>query len=153
MSTPRTLQLTIMTQERELLTREVNSVSVMTTEGEITVLPGHIPLFTKLDVGELVFRWSEGSGSRSEEDSFSVSGGFLDVNPSGEVTILADYAIRSSDIDLAQAEAAREQAEAAMQNRESEVDFRMAETTLKRALNDLRVANRNRRTSGGGPQI
>lgn len=152
MSSEKTLQLTILTQEKQLLAREVLSLSVMTTEGEVTILPGHIPLFTKLDVGELIFRWSE--GNRTESESFSISGGFLDVNPQGEVTVLADYAIRSTDIDLAQAEAARQQAEEAMQNRQSEVDFRLAESSLKRALNDLRVANkRGRGSSGNVPRI
>ncbi len=153
MSNDRTLQLTILTQERELLSRAVNSVTVMTTQGEITVLPGHIPLFTKLDVGELVFRWNSENGRSQQEESFSVSGGFLDVNPHGEVTILADYAIRSSEINLAQAEAARQQAEEAMQNKASEVDFQIAEASLKRALNDLRLAGKRRGGSSGAPQI
>jgi F-type H+-transporting ATPase subunit epsilon len=149
MSTEKTLQLTILTQERELLSRAVASVSVMTTEGEITILPGHIPLFTKLDVGELIFRWTEGASAKPQQEGFAVSGGFLDINPDGEVTILADYAIRSSDIDLAQAEAARQEAEDAMKNKQSAVDFQLAEASLKRALNDLRVAGR-RKSSGSG---
>lgn len=151
MASDKTLQLTILTQEKQMLTRAVESVSVMTVEGEVTILPGHIPLFTKLDVGELVFRWREGN-DRLESDSFSVSGGFLDVNPLGEVTILADYAIRSTDIDQAQAEEARRQAQEAMQNKQSEVDFRLAEASLKRALNDLRVADK-RRGNGGMPRV
>lgn len=152
MSNDKHLQLTILTQEREILTQQVSSVTVPTSEGEVTILPGHIPLFSKLDIGELVYRWKEGSGDRLQEDSLAVSGGFLDVNPAGEVTILADHAIRSTDIDLAQAEEARRQAELAMENRQSEQDFRLAEASLKRALNDLKIAGR-RRSSGGTPRL
>lgn len=150
MANEKTLQLSILTQEQQLLSREVVSVTVMTAEGEVTILPGHIPLFTKLDVGELTYRWLE--NNKIENESFAISGGFLDVNPNGEVTILADYAIRSADIDLAQAEAARQQAEEAMQNRQSDQDFRMAEAALRRTLNDLRVANK-RKTNGGVPRV
>lgn len=129
----------------------MRSVTVQTTEGEITILPGHIPLFSKLDVGELIYRWDEGSREEPMTDTYAVSGGFLDLNPAGEITILADHAIRSTDIDAAQAEEARRQAEEAMQNKESEVQFRLAEASLKRALNELRVANK--RKSSSGPRL
>lgn len=141
-----TLHLTILTQERELLTRQVHSLSVVTVQGEITVLPHHIPLFTKLADGELVYRFLE--GGKEQQGSFVVSGGFLDVGPTGEVTVLADHALRSEDINEARAEEARRQAEEAMKNRASERDFKIAEASLRRALTELKIAEK-RRSSGG----
>lgn len=140
MSDYKHLLLTILTQEHQLLSREVSSLTVMTTEGEITVLPNHIPLFTKLADGELVYRWKE--GEKTEAGSFAVSGGFLDVNPNGTVTVLADYAIRSEDINVARVEEAKKAAEEAMRNKESEKQFRLAEAALRRTLNELRIAEK-----------
>lgn len=144
-----TLQLVILTQERELLRKEVASVTVDTTTGQITVLPEHIPLFSKLSTGELVYRWTEGTSKKS--DVFAISGGFVDVSPDGEVTVLADYALRADAISVEQAQEARRRAEEAMQNKESEQQFRLAEASLRKALNELRVAQR--RQKSGGPQI
>lgn len=142
------LQLTIVTQERLLLEREVESVTLMTTTGEVTVLPDHIPLFTRLSDGELVFRWRE--GDKLQVQSYAVAGGFLDVSPSGGVSVLADHAIRADEISEAKAEEARRLAEESMRNRDSEVEFRLAEASLRRALLELQVAQRKKNT--GAPR-
>ena len=136
------LHLTILTQERELLTKTVTSLTVVTVQGEITVLPGHIPLFTKLADGELVYRVHE--NGKDETGSFAVSGGFLDVGPEGKVSVLADHAVRSEDISEARAEEARKAAEEAMKNRQSERDFKIAEASLRRALTELKIAEKRR---------
>lgn len=136
------LKLIIVTQEKQLLEASVSSVTVMTTEGEITVLPSHIPLFTKLADGELIYRWEE--GGKQNKGSLAISGGFLDVSPNDEVTILADHAIRSEDISEAKAEEAKKLAEEAMQNKQSEREFRLAEASLRRALTELQVAQRRK---------
>ena len=135
------LQLHIVTQERELVRAESTSITVMTTEGEITVLPGHIPLFAKLASGELIYR------SGDAEESYAVTGGFLDVSPEGEVTVLADHAIRADDINEAMAEEARRNAEEALKNKESKRDFMLAEASLRQALNELTIATKRKRTS------
>ena len=50
------LKLLIITQDKELLSTEVDQVTVPTTSGEITVLPNHAPLFTQLHTGELIYK-------------------------------------------------------------------------------------------------
>ncbi len=146
----KSLKLTIVTQERLLLEREVESVTIMTTSGEITVLPNHVPLFTRLADGELLYRWQEGDHRKTE--SYAVAGGFLDVSPNSSVTVLADHAIRADEISEAKAEEARRLAETAMQNRQSEVEFRLAEASLRRALAELEVVKR-RKTGKMGPGL
>lgn len=136
------LNLTIVTQEKELANAQVVSVRLMTSEGEVTILPGHIPLFTKLADGELIAK------TASETLSFAISGGFLDVSPKGDVVILADHAIRSDDINVAMAEEARQKAQEALHNQQSQRDFMLAEASLRQALNELKIANRRRRSSG-----
>lgn len=145
----KTLQLTIVTQEKLLLEHEAESLTVMTASGEITVLPGHVPLFTRLSDGELIYRWTE--GGKLIADSYAISGGFLDVDPAGKITVLADHAIRADDISEAKAEEARRMAEESMKNRESEVQFRLAEASLRRALLELQVAQRKK--SRGAPRL
>ena len=144
------LKLVVLTQERLLLEKDVVSLTVDTQQGQITVLPDHIPLFSKLSTGELVFRWQDGNNIK--EEVFAVSGGFLDVNPQGVITILADYAVRADAISIAQAEEAKRRAEEAMRNKQSQREFQLAEASLKQALNDLRVANRRQKASSG-PRI
>src|SRR5260221_10442191 len=103
------LHLTIVTQEKELLNTDVDSITAMTTSGEVTILPGHIPLMTKLTDTELIYRM------KGKEESFAVSGGFLNVEPNNSIVVLADSAIRSSDINELKAQEARKRAEETMQ--------------------------------------
>lgn len=150
MAKQKKLKLVILTQERLLLEKNIVSLTVDTEQGQITVLPEHIPLFSKLSTGELIYRWLDGNNLKQE--TFAVSGGFLDVNPQGIITVLADYAIRADAISIAQAEEAKRRAEEAMQNKQSQREFQLAEASLRQALNDLRVANR-RQKSSNGPRI
>jgi F-type H+-transporting ATPase subunit epsilon len=136
----KTLKLEIVTQEKQLLKTEVTSVSVATEVGEITILPDHIPLFTKLATGEL--RYREPNSNRT--NYFAISGGFMDVGVSGQVTVLADEALRADDINEAMAEQARQEAEEAMKNQTSQRDFILAEASLRKALNELKIANKRK---------
>jgi F-type H+-transporting ATPase subunit epsilon len=68
-----------------------------------------------------------------------VSGGFLEVRPD-QVTILAQAAETSSDIDLERARAAKERAERRLNAaKQDEVDFSRAELALQRAINRLNI--------------
>ncbi len=144
------LKLVILTQEKLILEKNIVSLTVDTEQGQITVLPDHIPLFSKLSTGELMYRWMDGNAIK--EEVLAVSGGFLDVNPHGTITVLADYAIRADAISIAQAEEAKRRAEEAMHNKQSQREFQLAEASLRQALNDIRVANR-RQKSSSGPRI
>ena len=85
------IQLTIVTQEKELLSIEVDSITAMTTSGEVTILPGHIPLMSKLADTEFVYR------SKGVVNSLAITGGFLNVEPGNRIIVLADAAVRSED--------------------------------------------------------
>nr|MBP9781700.1 ATP synthase F1 subunit epsilon [Candidatus Woesebacteria bacterium] len=98
------LKLRVVSQEAELLDALVDSVTVPGTEGELTILPYHIPLFTKIDVGELIYR------SGGQQSSIVVSNGFLNVAPDNNVVVLVDSALHSRDISVQKAEQAIKQA-------------------------------------------
>lgn len=101
----KTIKFEIVTPERVVLKEEITQVSAPTKQGEITVLPNHIPLVASLMPGliEVVKR----SGER---DVMSVSGGFIEVLKD-KVVILADTAERAEEIDIDRAEEAHKRAE------------------------------------------
>ncbi len=94
----------IVTQERLVFSEEVDSVNVPGVEGRMGILPNHAPLLTTLSVGELVV------SQDGVEQVFAIGGGVLDVGPT-KVTVLADVAEHSEEIDQARAEKAKEEAE------------------------------------------
>ncbi len=93
----------IATPEKVVFKDEVDSITLPTTTGEITVLPSHLPLISVLKSGEIVVKKGE------EEIVMSVSGGFIEVLTS-KVVVLADSAERSEEIDLTRAEEAMKRA-------------------------------------------
>lgn len=136
------LRLTIITQEKELLNEEVEQVTVPTTTGEITVLPNHIPLFTQLSIGELVYKNGE------DRITVVISGGFMDVAPNNTITILTDSAVEERNISIAKAEEAKKKAEEAMSQKMDRRQFLMAEASLRRAMLELKVAQRKTNKPG-----
>jgi F-type H+-transporting ATPase subunit epsilon len=139
------LTLQIITPERVVFSEEgVESVTLPGSEGELTVLPSHSPLMTELSPGPLVFR------KGGQETDVAVAGGFLEVRDD-KVTILADTAERSEEIDAARAEEARQRARAVLEGGEGDVDIAAAMASLMRAQARIRVAERRRRR--GGPPV
>jgi F-type H+-transporting ATPase subunit epsilon len=99
------IKFQIVTPERIVLEEEILQITVPTKQGEITVLPDHIPLVASLMPGVIEVKTKSG-----QEEIMSVSGGFIEVLKN-KVTILADSAERGHEIDLEQAEQARLRAE------------------------------------------
>ncbi len=138
----KTLHLTIVTQDKQLLSTEADSVTAVTSEGEITVLPEHVPLFSQLVTGELVYRHD------GEEDSLVVSKGFIDVGPDSTVIIIVDSAVHAREISIEKAEAAVKAAQETMaMSTTTQQEMIMAEASLRRALLEIRVAQKTKRAT------
>ncbi len=138
------LSLDIVTAEREVLSEDGFDIIVAPgIEGELGILPRHAPLMTILSTGELRARRG------NEEIDLAIAGGFLEVRDD-RVTILADSAERSEEIDIARAEAARRRAEEAMANRQADIDVAAVFAAARRAEVRIRVAERRRRRGGPG---
>ncbi|HVA00483.1 MAG TPA: F0F1 ATP synthase subunit epsilon [Terriglobia bacterium] len=133
-SLPIRIQLRIVTPDRELVEGEVSEVSIPGKEGYLGVLPGHAPLLTELQSGELTYR--------QDEMLFHVAihWGFAEVLPD-RVIILADIAERAEEIDVERAERARHRAEELLK-RPSELDAELHEAreALRRAVCRLETA-------------
>jgi F-type H+-transporting ATPase subunit epsilon len=93
MSQPKSIKFEIVTPEKVVLKEQVLQVTVPTEEGEITVLPDHIPLVSILKPGVLELKKLD-----KEMEIISVSGGFIEVLRD-KVVILADTAERAQDLN------------------------------------------------------
>ena len=136
-----TLQFRIVSPERVVYEDQVDSVSIMTAMGEITALPGHIPLLGLVKPGELAVRKS------GEIQYLSVLGGFVEVHGDNALTILADAAERVDEIDLERAEAARDRAKKALEEKQfaNDIEFAALQAALERSMTRVKVARRRKR--------
>ena len=131
----------ITTPERQVFADEVTQVSLMTTMGEITVLPHHIPLVCNLVPGEVKYKKND------QELSIAVSGGFAEVRPDGSVVILADTAEHAHEIDLTRAEEARARAAKLMEEArdKEDVNYTALAAQMEKELARLRVGKKYRK--------
>lgn len=136
------LTLDVVTQETRLLTAEAKQITAETAAGEITILPGHIPLVSKLKEGLLRYLDEQG-----KEQVLAIFGGFLELNGDGKCSILADSAVRAGDIDVARVKQAQQEAQAKLKEQGSERDFALAEAALRQAALELKAAERRNRHS------
>src|SRR2546427_2235864 len=135
------LHVDIVTVEGRRFKGDADFVVAPGSEGELRVLPRHIPLLTPLAPGSVKVR------NEGEEQYFLVSGGFLEVRPD-QVTVLADSAERADDLEEARPAEARRRAESLLQQKISDADQAAATTALARAEARLRLAELRRRRRG-----
>ena len=107
--------------------------------GELGILPGHMPLMTRIKPGAVRIKLPD-----DKEELIFVAGGLLEVQP-GLVTVLADTAIRGTDLDQAKAMEAKKMAEEAMVNRSSAMDYARAQAELAAATAQLAAIDRLRK--------
>src|SRR5260221_3799549 len=103
---PDSIQLIVVTPERQLLRESVVEVTMPGLDGQLGILPGHAPLMTELGIGELSYRTS----TSSQPVVLAVISGVAEVLDD-PVTVLAETAERAEEIDLARAEEAKARAE------------------------------------------
>ena len=126
----------IATPEREIYRDTVDSVTLPTVDGEITVLPHHIALSTILKPGELVIR------KGSEARPYAVSGGFIEVQPH-QLVVLADTAEHLEEIDEQRAQEAIALAKKRKEDiREDHVEYAAVAGKLERDLNRLKLVRK-----------
>jgi F-type H+-transporting ATPase subunit epsilon len=128
-----TIELEIVTPERLVVKDRAEEVQIPGRNGYLGVLPGHAPLITELAVGEIVYN-NAGTSTR-----LSVAWGFAEVLPD-KVTILAEAAELSEEIDVPRAQAARDRAQERLRLAEDSAAFEEASTALARAEARLSVA-------------
>jgi F-type H+-transporting ATPase subunit epsilon len=132
------IKFTIATPEKLVMEREVSQVTLPTHEGEVTILPHHIPLVGILKPGTISIK------TDGKEKMVAVSGGFFKVSGT-EVRVLADSAEHAEDLDISKIEEAKERAEKALEdarNRE-DTDYAGLSAILERELARLKTARKH----------
>jgi len=133
---PDSIQLEVVTPERQLLSQGVDAVQLPGADGELGILPGHAPLITELGIGVLIYRVGQETGH------LAIIRGFAEVLPD-RVSVLAEIAEHAGEIDVQRAKAARERAEKRLASGTSaSIDWARAAAALQRSLIRLHVATR-----------
>ena len=138
---PESIELVIVTPERQLLRETDVEVTLPGAGGCLGILPGHAPLITELGIGELTYR----AKSASEVGHLAIISGFAEVL-GDRVTVLAETAERPEEIDVGRAEEAKKRAEERLASAASnpDVDWARAAVALQRSLIRIQVARKRR---------
>lgn len=135
------LKIKIVTPEKLVLEELVESVTLPTLEGEITVLPEHLPIIAGLKSGDVV------AFVNGEHVPMAVVGGFVEVKKEDGMTtvaVLADFAEHIADITDEAIEKAKARAEELQKiaNNKEIVDFEHFATELERSLTRVKIADK-----------
>ena len=134
-----TLHLEIVTPEKMAYSSDVESVVIPAVEGEIGVLPQHIPLMTQIHAGELVIT------KGGHKEYLAVGEGFVTITQT-KVNVLTDMAIEWQHIDEGAAEAAIKRAQEALANKSNlgSEETAAVQASLSKSLAQLHVKRRRR---------
>ena len=119
-----TIHVDVVSAEESIFSGQAKFVALPGEAGELGILPGHIPLITRIKPGAVRIEKADG-----DEEYVFVAGGILEVQPD-RITVLSDTAIRGHDLDEAKASEARKQAEEALKNAKSDLDLAKATSEL-----------------------
>ena len=133
------IKIKIVTPERTVYEDEVSQATLPTIDGEVTILPDHIPYITALKAGEIMLKKGE------EIIHLAISGGFIEFN-NNILTMLADTVERAEEIDLKRAEEAKQRAEELQKQRITIDDMEYAKTAalVEKELARIKVARKHR---------
>lgn len=135
------LLLEIITPEKVIYKDEVQEVIAPTENGEIAILPNHINLLTKIIPGEMIVK------KGSEQQYLAITGGFLEVS-NNKISVIAEYAVKAQDIEVARAMEAKKRAEKVMNEKSTDNEQRIAQAEMLKAILELNVATRHKKRYG-----
>ena len=135
-----TIHVDVVSAEESIFSGLAEFVALPGEAGELGILPGHMPLITRIRPGAVRLKLPQ----QAEDELIFVAGGLLEVQP-GLVTVLADTAIRGKDLDEAKAAEAKQKAEEALVNRGSELDYARAQAELAEAVAQLAAIQKLRK--------
>ncbi|MFL9880025.1 F0F1 ATP synthase subunit epsilon [Herbaspirillum rhizosphaerae] len=134
-----TIHVDVVSAEEEIFSGEAEFVALPGEAGELGIYPRHTPLITRIKPGAVRIKIP----GQAQDEFVFVAGGLLEVQPD-TVTVLADTAIRGSDLDEAKASAAKKLAEEALASRDSKIDYAAAQAELATAIAQLAAIQRLR---------
>ena len=135
-----TVHVDVVSAEEKIFSGLAEFVALPGESGELGILPGHTPLITRIRPGEVRIKVP----NQAADELIFVAGGLLEVQP-GLVTVLADTAIRGTDLDEAKANEAKRLAEEALANRQAGADYAAAQAELASAIAQLAAIQKLRK--------
>ena len=135
-----TVHVDIVSAEELIFSGLAEFVALPGEAGELGILPGHMPLMTRIKPGAVRVKVP----NQAEEELVFVAGGLLEVQP-GLVTVLADTAIRGRDLDEARAMEAKRRAEEALKDQQAKIDYARAQAELLEAVAQLQTIEQMKR--------
>lgn len=139
MSEQALIQVNVVSLKEEIYSGLALHLQLRGRHGALCIYPRHTQLLTTIEPGPAVVHTPQG-----DDHVIFLSGGFLEVQPQ-VVTILAETAIRATDLDEAAAKKAQEQAQHVLEGQQSDVDYAMARSELVRAAGLLQTLKEFRR--------
>ena len=131
-----TMQLDVVSAEESLFSGSVQELIAPGSMGDLGIMPRHSQLITTLKAGELRYKTESG------EVSLFVAGGIMEVQPS-IVTVLADTAVRSEDLDEKTAKEAQKRAEDALEGKDPEdLDYEAIKAELDAAKAQIEIIHK-----------
>ena len=131
------LRLVVVTPEGKTFDDDVEQVVMPGVEGQLGILPGHVPLLTAIQPGELVLK----AGSRGDE--LAVGGGFAEIT-GDRVTIMTDMAVKPEDIDEHAVERALESAKQALLEKKAGPEAAELMALIQRSTAQLELKRKRR---------
>lgn len=135
-----TLHLKIITPQKISLEEDINSVTVPSTEGELTILPRHMKLFTVLKQGIVTIR------KPNSEEHLAIGGGYLETDGK-DLNLLVSRAYGQDEIDAKETEKAIEEAKKIISTSKSDVERRNALEIMRRSVLDLTLLKKRKQRS------
>ena len=128
-----TFHLKVLTVDRCFFDDEVDQIVIRTTQGDVGILPNHVPYTAALGIGGLNII------QNGQSRVAAIAGGFVDVSRE-QTVVLARTCEWADEIDINRAREAAERARAILQQKESEHEHDVAQAKLKKAVNRIRIA-------------
>jgi F-type H+-transporting ATPase subunit epsilon len=132
------LRLTIVSQEEQLLDQEVESVTLLTKDGVITLLKDHQPLISKLEFGELEYVVG------GQRQSMLLTQGFVNKKPDNQVLVVVDSAFSARELNNEKIKAAIARAKEAYKMSADKQELLMIESSLKQMFWEMQLANKKK---------
>ncbi len=135
------LKIKVVTPDKVLVDEVIDSVSIPTTSGMITVLNKHVPLVSTIKAGEMIIR-KAGAGI-----GYAIWNGLVNVRPHRkgltEVVVLLERSEHVDELDHTRAEEALARARALALEKDDDVDFGLFEALVEKELNRVKIARKH----------
>ncbi|MDR0633906.1 MAG: F0F1 ATP synthase subunit epsilon [Azoarcus sp.] len=135
-----TVHVDIVSAEEQIFSGLAEFVALPGEAGELGILPGHMPLMTRIKPGAVRVKIP----NQAEEELIFVAGGILEIQPR-LVTVLADTAIRGKDLDEAKALEAKRKAEETLASKSAQIDYAKAQAELAEAIAQIHAIEKLRK--------